>query len=699
MESCEGGQGNRIDARTVGNVVQSRDIYGGIHFHGKQPDFPCPRMLPAPTPHFTDRTEPLRLLTEARARAREEGLPLLVLCVGPGGIGKSELAAAWLWRIREEFPGPQLFADMGDGGPKPAKDVLGRFLRLMGTAPGDVPVDAEEMSGLFRSRLHAEPSVVFLDDVSLASQVRPFLPNSAGSVTVVTARGVPANLSGAVIVPVGAMADEAVWELLERVTGGELDAGPERELLLRAFEGSPFPAHAAATQLALGLALPEYARTVGAGVEDHGAVTAVLNTGYRELTEAGARVYRSLGTLFERHFTADLAAAAAGVADARAPLAHIVAAGLADDLGDGRYRLHALALDHARGLGDAAEREAALRRVVEWYLRGAIRADHSAMPGRWRLGDGYEDTERLLSADEAFAWLEEQRDALRAAVIAASEHGWHDLVVRLVEAQWALCFMRKHHDHWLEVHRHGVDSALQVADRRFLGRMQCQLGFAHLELGHLDEAEARFAAAAEADRVAGHPRGQATAVESQGLLNLTRSGAESLPGLAATDPSAAAEALRLLTDNLSLNLTIAEDADDERAVALAWRHRGRALGATGEHDAAADHLERAIALLAAVPDRYNQAKALTDLGQVRLRAGRDAEAGPALREALALLADQGAPAERVRVLETQSVLAERAGDLDGAAGRLAEALEILEAGKNPRAAAVRARLEELTARG
>ncbi len=697
MESCESGQGNRVDAGTVGNVVQGRDIYGGVHIHERQPDFPRPRMLPAPTLHFTDRTEPLRRLTEARVRAAESGLPLLILCVGPGGIGKSELAASWLWRIREDFSGPQLFADMGDGGPKPAKDVLGRFLRLMGTAPGDVPVDAEEMSGLFRSCLHAEPSIVFLDDVSLASQVRPFLPNSAGSVTVVTARGVPANLSGAVIVPVGAMTDDAVWELLERVTGGELDAGPEREVLLRAFEGSPFPAHAAATQLALGLPLPEYARTVGDAVGDDGAVTAVLNTGYRELPDADARVYRSLGALFERHFTGDLAAAAAGVADATAPLARVVAAGLADDLGGGRYRLHLLALEHARGLGDANEREAALRRVVEWYLRGAVRADRSAMPGRWRLGDGYGDG--LLPVDEAFAWLEEQRDALRAAVIAASEHGWHDLVVRLVEAQWALCFVRKHHDHWLEVHRYGVDSALEVADRRFLGRMHCQLGFAHLELGRLDEAEARFAAAAEADRVAGHPRGQATAVESLGLLNLTRSGAESLPELAVTDNAAAAEALRLFTDNLALNLTMAEDTDDERAVALAWRHRGRALGATGDHDGAADHLERAVTLLAGVPDPYNQAKALTDLGQVHLRAGRDAEAGPALRDALALLADQGAPAERVRVLETQSVLAERAGDLGAAIERLTRALEILEAGKHPRADAVRARLEGLTARG
>jgi hypothetical protein len=180
-----------------------------------------------------------------------------VLCVGPGGIGKSELAAAWLWDIRADFPGPQLFADMGDGGPKPAKDVLGRFLRLMGVAPADVPADAEEMSGLFRSRLHDEPSIVFLDDVTLASQVRPFLPNFAGSVTVVTARGVPANLPGAVVVPVDTMADDAVWELLERVAGARVEPGAEGEPLLRLFAGSPLPVHAAATQLALGRTLPE----------------------------------------------------------------------------------------------------------------------------------------------------------------------------------------------------------------------------------------------------------------------------------------------------------------------------------------------------------------------------------------------------------------------------------------------------------
>lgn len=122
----------------------------------------------------------------------------------------------------------------------------------------------------------------------------------------------------------------------------------------------------------------------------------------------------------------------------------------------------------------------------------------------------------------------------------------------------------------------------------------------------------------------GHVRGLATAVESLGLLDLRRSGAEVLPALTARGEFAAS-ALELLTENLTLNLQMSEENDDARAVALAWRHRGRALSATGKHDDATRHLTRARELIAAVPDPYNEGRALTDLGQAYLRAGRTAE--------------------------------------------------------------------------
>lgn len=683
------------DVERAETVVQAREIHGGVHshYHPAPRSRPVPRTLPPAILHFTDREVLLRELTGAWRRARENGVPLVVVISGPAGIGKTELATKWSWQIAGEVPGPHLYAEMKDGGSASAREALGGFLRAMGVPPAEVPRNLGEMTATFRTLTRENPAIVFLDDVTLASQVRAVVPNSAGSVVVVTTREPLDNVPWAESFEVEPLERAASVMLIERLAG-TVDGA---ETVASLCKGQPLSLSAAARQLKRrGSSLvDEMTAEWSAGGEDVGM--AVYSAGYRGLSANAARLYRCLGALLGRHFSADLAAAAAAADDVTAPLAELVDVGLVEEAGDA-FRLHALALRHAREQAAQNEYEAALRRIVDWYLRMAVAADFTVLPQRWWLGPEYEKyrgRKPPMERAAAWRWLEGQRASMLAAVRAAVERGWYDKAVQLVEAQWSLCFKGKYHDHWLAAFELGRDAAIRLGDPRFAGRMRCQLGFCYLELNRLDDAAAEFTEASRAERSVGHVRGQATAVESLGLLELRRSGAEILPALTARGEFAA-RALDLLTENLTLNLQMSEENDDDRAVALSWRHRGRALSATGNHDDAIAHLTRARELIAAVPDPYNEGRALADLGQAYLRAGRTAEAVPVLREAVDVLGTDENRVERAVVFETLSAAAERDDDRAAAASWLERALEVLDGRPATKVEALRGRLGALT---
>lgn len=664
--------GNRVEAHSVHAVFQIQNMYGNIQAGRREP---LPRALPPGALHFTDRTDEFATLDRYRAIALEAGEPLVVVITGPPGMGKTELAVKWLRRISGEIPGAHLWAELV--GAVSPRQYLGRFLRSLGMAAPDVPRDLDEMADSFRTLTSEQPVIVLLDNVVLASQIRVVRPNAPGSVLIATARDLDGDLSGAEFIGLDPLPDRAAFELLSQVAGD--GRREEADAVVALCKGRPVSLKAAGRQLA--------SRSVGTAIRaeyerlgDGAIVTSVFNVGYRWLGAAAAAVYRALGALFGRWFTAEMATAAADVPDASDSLAELVSAGLVEDLGGGAYRMHDLALEHARSKASPDEYESALRRLLTWYLRRSVAADRSVMPGRWWLGPEYERyTEPPLDRDAAWEWLQDERGALLSAVRAAAERGWHRLVVQLVEAQWSLCFLGKYHDHWTAAFELGRDSAVELGDLRFEGRMRCQLGFAYAELGRHAQAAAEFTAARRADHAAGHVRGEATAVESLGLLQLRRCGAERLPALTTADAELAAEALALLTQNLTQNLALAADAGDDRAVALAWRHRGRALSAVGDHEPAIRHLRRAHELIAAVGDTYNEGRALTDLGQAYLRAGRTAEARPELTRALDLLREGPNRAEEAVALRTLGEVADREGDREAGSEWLRRALAALGA--------------------
>ncbi|WP_063763047.1 tetratricopeptide repeat protein [Streptomyces rimosus] len=443
-----------------------------------------------------------------------------------------------------------------------------------------------------------------------------------------------------------------------------------------------------------------------------------MDVSYGNLSEAAAKVFRLASLRPWRHVTPGAAAAAAGVSEgeASALLAELADArlveavsepeaaaktresepqagdgsatgGKADASGQARYRFHDLWRQYAEqralaedGIAGAA---AAVRRTLLWYVRAAAAADASVLPGRWHLGPAYARLEGRPAAYEngfsALAWLRDERENLAEAVRAAADHGLDELTWQLCEAMWGLHLRLGFHQQWVATHRLGMEAAARCAEEcpQAEGRMRAQLGFAYLGLADYGQAAAQFEGAAASDQRAGHIRGEATAVESLGLLRLKQE-----------RWADAAECFRSARD-------LARQVGDPRALALLEHHLGRSLQGMRRHEEAIEQLRHARELIRALPDPYNEARVLMTLGRTLIDAGRAEEADEPLGRAATVMVAEDSVVQQSDLAELRADQAQQVGDTKAEIRWLRTALQLHERTGAPRTGAVRARLEQL----
>src|SRR5438270_12030464 len=94
------------------DVVQARDISGGVHFHAAmRREMPIPRQLPADVSGFVGRVGPLEQLTVLAGDDTASDGRLIVIA-GTAGAGKTALALRFARRQRVRFPDGQLFVNL-----------------------------------------------------------------------------------------------------------------------------------------------------------------------------------------------------------------------------------------------------------------------------------------------------------------------------------------------------------------------------------------------------------------------------------------------------------------------------------------------------------------------------------------------------------------------------------------------------------
>jgi tetratricopeptide (TPR) repeat protein len=565
-------------ASVTGDVVQARDVSGGVHFHSSPPSprdaRVVPRQLPADVSAFVNRRIEIRALrrliapekaTRPITAARSTAAKVVVI-TGSAGVGKTALALHWAHRVRDKFPDGELYANLhgfDDGPAVTAEAVLDRFLRDLGIEPSSIPAELDARAALFRSLIASHRILVVLDNVADITQVRPLIPGGPGPLVVITSRNQLAGLAirdGAQRIRLDIFQESDAVALVRQVTrtGGRRDAPADLTELAQLCARLPLALRVAAEhavsrptmQLAELMAdlrddsLLWDALSTGEGPGSE-AVRTVFTWSYRDLPDEAARMFRALGLHQGPDISLAAAAAAVGVPvrAARRALDILLGAFLIQSGRSQRYELHdllrAYALDQARTTDSDTDRQRVLDRVLRWYITTAYNASLLLSPGGSfpvdvTPAEGPEPA-TFEDAAAAYEWFDTERPNMVANARAA-------LDAELPQRAWELAMVlspihARHHtfDDWAVFSSVAVTAAEAIPGTGALAAALDNRGRYLFRRRELAEAKAIHTQALAAREEMGDQPGICRSLNALGLIGLrTRELAEAATYFAAT---------------------------------------------------------------------------------------------------------------------------------------------------------------------
>ncbi|MFF5401407.1 ATP-binding protein [Streptomyces misionensis] len=679
---------------TAREVVQARDVQGGIHFHAPAADRAAPlvpRQLPAAGRGFVDRcaerAELDRLLDDS-AGAR------VLLVTGTAGVGKTSLVLHWSHTVRDRFPDGQLYADLHGYDPQAPvayERVLEGFLLALGAPADAVHADGEYMAAAFRSRLAGRRLLLVLDNAAGVAQVRPLLPGTPGCLAIVTSRHRLPGLTireGARRLTLDVLDRDGSVALVQGVVSGYRDGDDPAQVAELASLCARLPlALRIAAERAAGRPLMRLADLIGElrdesgrwealsadGGEESEAVRSVFTWSYRALPQDAARFFRLLGLHPGADFSDTAAAALAGVdtRTARRLLDVLVAAHMAEQTASDRFRLHdllrAYATDQA-GLEEAPqEREEALRRVLTWYLHTADAVQARVAPREPRVelvpaGAG-PPAPRFADAAHAMRWYEAERDNLVAAVRAAASGGLDRIAWQLAVVLRAVYMTNNPFRDWLTTSLTGLEAARRDGDRGAQAELHESLGMAYAQSQDLTAAAEHYESALALRRELHDTFGEALTLNGLGLLELRRRNLDQARAaleagralFAALDdrfwePRVAVNLAEVelelghpgnTTGPLRRGIEVFRTHGDRRAEGNALRLLAAAELDSGHADAALAYAEEAMAIATEIRSAATEAYWLLALGDAQRATGQPARAQESYRRAAALQEELG----------------------------------------------------------
>jgi hypothetical protein len=383
----------------IGPVVMGRDIT--VTLPPQVP--PALSGLPAASGAFTGRESDLAAVLDVLRPPGGEApgvggavrAAVVTAVGGLGGIGKTELAvqAAHTALGRGWFPGGVLFVDMFgyDERRRDATHALGGLLRALGVPDGLMPADAFERARMYHSILaefarRDRRILVVADNVNAQQQAELLLPGDGANAALVTSRHTLAMLD-ARLLDLDALAEDTALAMLERVLHAarpgddRLSRHPEHAAeLVRLCAGLPLALRIAAALLAENPRIPvaALAAELRAGAPlaglTYGAadVRATFELSYRSLSVAQRRMFRLFTVNPGAETDTEVAAALAGwpLDKARDTIKALARAHLIEQGSEyGRWKMHDLVHQYARGLSRSASHAPEWRRAVDRLVR------------------------------------------------------------------------------------------------------------------------------------------------------------------------------------------------------------------------------------------------------------------------------------------------------------------------------------------
>ncbi|MEU5696865.1 tetratricopeptide repeat protein [Actinosynnema sp. NPDC020468] len=696
---------NRMSGPSTGVTAQVGVVHGGLHLHAAAVPI-APRQLPAAPLWFTGRAEQvaeLDSIMENRvgppgSAAGPGANPTVAMATlgGPGGIGKTWLALHWAHRHAHRFPDGTLFADLRGfspvGEPLAPDAALFGFLVALGVPPDRVPTDLEAKAALFRSVVAGRHVLVVLDNARTADQVVPLLPGSPTCAVVVTSRHRLASLidrHGARHLQLDGLSHEESREVLAarlgepRIAAEPTAADDLVELCRRypiALSILARHAHARPTvPLAEWVAeLRDLGLEMLADDDPSAGVPSVLSWSLRSLNPEQRTMFALLGIAPGPDTGLPAAAGLAGRSTewTRRVLRALENASLVDRQSRHRYSMHDLIRAYAASLAvdlPGRTRQAAARRVVDFYLHTAHAADRLLNPHRdpIRLDPPAPGARPTAPGTDpaAVAWLAEEHPNLIAAQRVAAADRLHEAAWQLAWSLHTFHARRGHRHDDLAVWRIALDAASHLPDpnhrviaHRCLGRAAARLGRHEDAVGHLRRA-LDLAGSSPVEQAHTH-RALASAWEqredyrralehARRALDLYRTLDRPIPEAQVLNGVGWFAALLHEFDTARAHceaaLALFRRHDDPPGEAATLDSLGWIAHHTGDHREAVRRHEEAIALFRSLGYRSEVANALERLGQAHLALDHPEEAGAAWREALDLYREQGRDAEADRV--------------------------------------------------
>ncbi|MFD9907804.1 BTAD domain-containing putative transcriptional regulator [Streptomyces sp. NPDC059063] len=707
-----------------------------------------PAQLPATVQDFTGRVSFVKELSDILSTAEGRVMAVSALA-GIGGVGKTTLAVHVAHAARSHFPDGQLYVDLQGAGPRVAEPetVLGAFLRALGTADSAIPDSLEERAALFRSVLDGRRVLVLLDNARDAAQVRPLLPGTEGCAALVTSRTRMVDLAGAHLVDLDVMSPDEALQLFTKIVGEERVAS-ERDAALDVVAACgflPLAIRIAASRLAarrtwtvstLAAKLADERRRLDELQAGDLAVAATFELGYGQLEAAQSRAFRLLGLADGPDISLTAAAAVLDlpVEDTEDLLESLVDTSLLESAAPGRYRYHDLVRLYARACAERdelppSEREAALSRLLDFYLASAARVYAIERPGD-RTVDHLEAVEHPVHGftddSKALDWLHAEAACILACVQQSLGAGSLRRAVDLLLAAKDLAESGASSLRYELATRAARDAAQEAGDACAEGRARVSLGQVLNKVGHFEQAAAELESARNLGDEANDPWTQGNAANelaiTVGCMNQHASSDSHVLKTIEAHALRAIEVFRLdgnrpgeasalcnwsriliMMGRTSQAIDLARDGMAIYAdlglsfrVANAKYALGIGLSQAGRHTEGLTQLTEALQVFAENRQRLWEGTAHYRIAQIHLAARHPAQAARHAEQALAT-GCVGGDWMRANVLTTLGQALDSLGQLDRARACWNKALALHEESGAPEASEVRALLRPVAA--